>query len=207
MQTRRLGTSDLEITPIGVGAWAMGGGGWQFAWGAQDDDESVDAIHAALDKGINWIDTAAIYGLGHSEEVVGKALAGRSQKPLVFTKCGIVWDETREPRRTIEPASIRRELEQSLSRLKLDVIDLYQIHWPEPDDLIEAAWSMMAKLQQEGKVRYIGVSNFNVGQKKRPKAIAPIPSLQPPYSIISPEIEKEILPYTQANNIGVIVYS
>jgi aryl-alcohol dehydrogenase-like predicted oxidoreductase len=207
MQTKKLGASDLEITPIGVGAWAMGGGGWQFAWGAQDDKESVEAIHAALDKGINWIDTAAIYGLGHSEEVVARTLAGRSNKPLVFTKCGIVWNEKRENRRTIEPASIQKEVEQSLTRLKLDVIDLYQIHWPEPDSLIEAAWSMMAKLQQEGKVRHIGVSNFNVDQMKRAQAIAPITSLQPPYSIISPEIEKEILPYTQANNIGVIVYS
>jgi aryl-alcohol dehydrogenase-like predicted oxidoreductase len=207
MQTRRLGTSDLEITPIGVGAWAMGGGGWQFAWGAQDDDESVEAIHAALDQGINWIDTAAIYGLGHSEEVVGRALAGRPKKPLVFTKCGIVWDERRETRRSIEPESIRKEVEQSLHRLKLDAIDLYQIHWPEPDNLVEAAWTMMAKLQQAGKVRYIGVSNFNVDQMRRAQAIAPIASLQPPYSIISPEIENEILPFTQANNIGVIVYS
>jgi aryl-alcohol dehydrogenase-like predicted oxidoreductase len=207
MQKRRLGASDLEITPIGVGAWAMGGGGWQFAWGPQDDDESVEAIHAALDKGINWIDTAAIYGLGHSEEVVARALAGRSPKPLVFTKCGIVWNEKRENRRTIEPESIRKELEHSLRRLKLDVIDLYQIHWPEPDKLVEAAWTLMAKLKQEGKVRHIGVSNFNVDQMRRAHAIAPITSLQPPYSIISPEIEKEILPYTQANNIGVIVYS
>jgi aryl-alcohol dehydrogenase-like predicted oxidoreductase len=207
MQKRKLGASDLEITPIGVGAWAMGGGGWQFAWGAQDDNESINAIHAALDKGINWIDTAAIYGLGHSEEVVGRAIAGRSQKPLVFTKCGIVWDERRETRRTIEPESIRKEVEQSLSRLKLDVIDLYQIHWPEPDNLIEAAWTMMAKLRQEGKVRYIGVSNFNMDQMRRAQAIVPITSLQPPYSIISPEIGKEILPYAQANHIGVIVYS
>jgi len=207
MQKKRLGASDLEITPLGVGAWAMGGAGWQFAWGAQDDDESVDAIHAALDRGINWIDTAAIYGLGHSEEVVGRALAGRSNKPLVFTKCGIVWNEKRENRRTIEPESIRREVEQSLSRLKMDVIDLYQIHWPEPDQQVEAAWTMMAKLQQEGKVRHIGVSNFNVDQMRRAQAIAPITSLQPPYSIISPEIEQEILPYTQANNIGVIIYS
>jgi aryl-alcohol dehydrogenase-like predicted oxidoreductase len=207
MQTRRLGASDLQITPIGVGAWAMGGGGWQFAWGAQDDDESIAAIHAALDKGINWIDTAAIYGLGHSEEVVGKALAGRSGKPLVFTKCGIVWDERREPNRTIQPESIRKEVEQSLRRLQVDVIDLYQIHWPEPDNLVEAAWTTMAQLQQEGKVRYIGVSNFNVDQMRRAQAIAPITSLQPPYSMISPEIEKEILPFTQANNIGVIVYS
>jgi aryl-alcohol dehydrogenase-like predicted oxidoreductase len=207
MQKRKLGSSDLEITPIGVGAWAMGGGGWQFAWGAQDDDESVDAIHAALDHGINWIDTAAVYGLGHSEEVVGRALAGRSKKPLVFTKCGIVWDERRETRRSLEPESIRKEVEQSLSRLKMDVIDLYQIHWPDPDSLVEAAWKMMAKLQQAGKVRYIGVSNFNVDQMRRAQAIAPITSLQPPYSIISPEIEKEILPFTQANHIGVIVYS
>ena len=207
MLKRKLGASDLEISPIGVGAWAMGGGGWQFAWGAQDDNQSVEAIHAALDKGINWIDTAAIYGLGHSEEVVGRALAGRSNKPLVFTKCGIVWNEKRENRRTIEPESIRREVEQSLSRLKMDVIDLYQIHWPEPDQQVEAAWTMMAKLQQEGKVRHIGVSNFNVDQMRRAQAIAPITSLQPPYSIISPEIEQEILPYTQANNIGVIIYS
>jgi aryl-alcohol dehydrogenase-like predicted oxidoreductase len=207
MQTKKLGASDLEITPLGVGAWAMGGGGWQFAWGAQDDDESIAAIHAALDKGINWIDTAAIYGLGHSEEVVGRALQGRSNKPLVFTKCGIVWDQRREPSRTIQPESIRKEVEQSLERLKLDVIDLYQIHWPEPDNLVEAAWTMMAKLKEQGKVRYIGVSNFNVDQMRRAQAIAPITSLQPPYSIISPDIEKEILPYAQSNNIGVIVYS
>ncbi|HEX5228864.1 MAG TPA: aldo/keto reductase [Bryobacteraceae bacterium] len=207
MQKRKLGRSDLEITPIGVGAWAMGGGGWQFAWGAQDDNESIAAIHRALDLGINWIDTAAIYGLGHSEEVVARAIAGRSPKPLVFTKCGIVWDEERVGRRTIEPESIRKELEQSLKRLKLDVIDLYQIHWPEPDNLIEAAWTTMAELKSEGKVRHIGVSNFNADQMRRAQAIAPITSLQPPYSIISPDIEKEILPYAQANDIGVIIYS
>jgi aryl-alcohol dehydrogenase-like predicted oxidoreductase len=207
MQKRRLGASDLEITPLGVGAWAMGGGGLQFSWGAQDDNESIAAIHAALDKGINWIDTAAIYGLGHSEEVVARALHGRSNNPLVFTKCGIVWDERREPTRTIEPESIRKEVEQSLARLKLDVIDLYQIHWPQPDTFIEAAWTMMAKLKEQGKVRHIGVSNFTVAQMQRAHAIAPITSLQPPYSIISPEIEKEILPYTLANNIGVIGYS
>jgi len=185
----------------------MGGGDWQFGWGPQDDDESIAAIHAALDKGINWIDTAAIYGLGHSEEVVARALAGRSNKPLVFTKCGIVWDERREAKRTIEPESIRIELEQSLRRLKLDVIDLYQVHWPDPDNLVEAAWTMMAKLKDQGKVRHIGVSNFNVKQMQRAQAIAPITSLQPPYSIISPDIEKEILPYALENNIGVIVYS
>lgn len=207
MQKKKLGASDLEITPIGVGAWAMGGGGWQFAWGAQDDDESIAAIHAALDKGINWIDTAAIYGLGHSEEVVARALQGRSNKPLVFTKCGIVWNEKRETSRTIQPESIRKEVEQSLQRLKVDVIDLYQIHWPDPDDLIEAAWTMLAKLKEQGKVRHIGVSNFNVRQMQRAHAIAPITSLQPPYSLLAPEIEKEILPYTLASNIGVIVYS
>ena len=162
MQKRRLGTSDLEITPIGVGAWAIGGAGWQFGWGAQDDNESIAAIHAALDKGINWIDTAAIYGLGHSEEVVARALQGRTKKPLVFTKCGIVWDERRETKRSIEPDSIRKEVEQSLLRLKVDVIDLYQIHWPEPDNLVEAAWTMMAQLKEQGIVRHIGVSNFNV---------------------------------------------
>jgi len=207
MQKRKLGNSDLEITPVGIGAWAMGGGDWQFAWGAQDDQDSIAAIHAAVDKGLNWIDTAAIYGLGHSEEVVARALAGRSNRPLVFTKCGIVWNERRENVRTIEPQSIQRELEQSLRRLKTDVIDLYQIHWPEPDHLVEAAWTAMAKFREQGKVRYIGVSNFNVDQMRRAQAIAPVTSLQPPYSIISPEIEKEILPYTQANNIGVIVYS
>ena len=207
MQKKKLGASDLEITPIGVGAWAMGGGGWQFAWGAQDDEESIAAIHAALDKGINWIDTAAIYGLGHSEEVVARALQGRSNKPLVFTKCGIVWNEKRETSRTLQPESIRKEVEQSLQRLKLDVIDLYQIHWPEPDDLVEAAWTMLAKLKEQGKVRHIGVSNFNVRQMQRAHAIAPITSLQPPYSLLAPEIEKEILPYSLANNIGVIIYS
>jgi aryl-alcohol dehydrogenase-like predicted oxidoreductase len=207
MQTHRLGASDLEITLLGVGAWAMGGNGWQFGWGPQEDDESIAAIQAALDRGINWIDTAAIYGLGHSEEVVARAVKGRSAKPYVFTKCGIVWNERRETSRTINPDSIRRELDASLRRLQVDTIDLYQIHWPEPDREVEAAWSMLAKLRQEGKVRHIGVSNFSVAQMQRAQAIAPITSLQPPYSIISPEIEQAILPYTQANNIGVIAYS
>jgi len=207
MQKKRLGTSDLAITPLGVGAWAMGGNGWQFGWGPQDDSESIAAIQAALDRGINWIDTAAIYGLGHSEEVVARALEGRSPKPYVFTKCGIVWNEKREASRTINPDSIRREVEASLQRLKTDVIDLYQIHWPDPDREIEAAWTMMAGLKEEGKVRYIGVSNFNAAQMQRAQAIAPITSLQPPYSIISPEIEQSILPYAQANDIGVIAYS
>jgi aryl-alcohol dehydrogenase-like predicted oxidoreductase len=207
MQTKRLGTSDLELTPIGIGAWAMGGGGWAFAWGPQDDDESIAAIHAALDAGLNWIDTAAVYGLGHSEEVVARALRGRSHKPFVFTKCARVWNENREIGKSLKADSIRRELEASLRRLQLDTIDLYQIHWPEPDEDLEEGWGAMAQLQKEGKVRWIGVSNFNAGQLRRAQAIAPIASLQPPYSIISPEIEESLLPYAQANNIGVIVYS
>jgi aryl-alcohol dehydrogenase-like predicted oxidoreductase len=207
MQTKRLGTSDLEITPIGIGAWAMGGGGWAFAWGPQDDDESIAAIHAALDAGLNWIDTAAVYGLGHSEEVVARALKGRSHKPLVFTKCARVWNEKREIGKSLKADSIRRELEASLRRLQVDTIDLYQMHWPEPDEDLEEGWGAMAQLQKEGKVRWIGVSNFNAAQLRRAQAIAPITSLQPPYSVISPEIEETVLPYTLANHIGVIVYS
>jgi aryl-alcohol dehydrogenase-like predicted oxidoreductase len=207
MQTKQLGNSDMHLTPIGIGAWAMGGGGWAFAWGPQDDDESVAAIHAALDAGLNWIDTAAVYGLGHSEEVVARALKGRSRKPLVFTKCERVWNERREIGKSLKADSIRREVEASLRRLQLDTIDLYQIHWPEPDEDIEEGWTAMAQLQREGKVRWIGVSNFNVDQLRRARAIAPITSLQPPYSIVSPEIEEAVLPYTQANGIGVIVYS
>jgi len=207
MQTRRLGNSDLEITSIGIGAWAMGGGGWAFAWGPQDDQESIAAIHAALDRGLNWIDTAAVYGLGHSEEVVARALEGRLQKPYVFTKCERLWNDCGEIVKSLKEPSIRKEVEASLRRLKVDVIDLYQIHWPEPDEEVEEGWSTLAKLKHEGKVRHIGVSNFNVNQMKRAQAIAPITSLQPPYSLISPEIEEAVLPYTQANNIGVIVYS
>src|ERR1700680_4655540 len=207
MQTKRLGNSDLEITPLGIGAWAMGGSGWAFSWGPQDDQESIDAIHAALDRGINWIDTAAVYGLGHSEEVVARALEGRSSKPYVFTKCERVWNERGEIAKSLKESSIRQEAEASLRRLKVDVIDLYQIHWPEPDEDIEEGWTAMAKLKREGKVRYIGVSNFNADQMKRAQAIAPITSLQPPYSLISPEIEESIVPCAQANNIGVIVYS
>src|SRR5690349_3227035 len=207
MQKQRLGNSDMELTPVGVGAWAMGGGGWAFAWGAQDDNESIAAIHEALDRGVNWIDTAAVYGLGHSEEVVARALQGRSKRPYVFTKCERTWNEKREIGKSLKRDSIRRECEASLRRLKVDVIDLYQIHWPEPDEDIEEGWSAMAELQREGKARWIGVSNFNVEQLRRAQVIAPITSLQPPYSIISPEIEQSILSYTQANNIGVISYS
>lgn len=197
----------MQLTPIGIGAWAIGGGGWAFGWGPQDDNESVDAMKAALDQGVNWIDTAAIYGLGHSEEVVARALEGRAKKPYVFTKCERVWNENREIGKSLKADSIRREVEASLSRLKLDVIDLYQIHWPEPDEDIEEGWTEMAKLKEQGKVRNIGVSNFNADQMKRAQAIAPITSLQPPYSLLSPEIEESILPYAAQNNIGVIVYS
>src|SRR5205823_6341017 len=186
MQTRQLGTSDLRITPIGIGAWAMGGGGWAFAWGPQDDKDSVAAIHAALDRGINWIDTAAVYGLGHSEEVVAKALEGRARRPYVFTKCERVWNEKGEISGSLKRDSIRRECEASLRRLRADVIDLYQIHWPEPYQDIEEGWSTLAELRQEGKVRWIGVSNFKAAQLARAQAIAPITSLQPPYSILQP---------------------
>jgi aryl-alcohol dehydrogenase-like predicted oxidoreductase len=207
MQTRQLGNSDLKITPLGVGAWAMGGGGWAFAWGAQDDNESIGAIHAALDRGINWIDTAAVYGLGHSEEVVARALKGRSNRPYLFTKCERIWGEDRQIGKSLKRASILQECENSLRRLEIDVIDLYQIHWPEPDEDIEEGWSALAELKRQGKIRWAGVSNFNASQLARAQAIAPITSLQPPYSIIQPEIENDALPYCAKNNIGAIVYS
>lgn len=207
MQTRQLGNSDLQITPLGVGAWAMGGAGWAFSWGAQDDNASIGAIHAALDKGINWIDTAPVYGLGHSEEVVGRALRGRSNRPYVFTKCERRWSEDRVIYKSLKRDSILRECDDSLKRLGIDVIDLYQIHWPEPDEDIEEGWGACAALQKAGKVRWIGFCNFNVRQMERAAAIAPVTSLQPPYSIISPEIEDGILPHCGANGIGVIVYS
>jgi aryl-alcohol dehydrogenase-like predicted oxidoreductase len=207
MEKKRLGNSDMELTPVGVGAWAMGGSGWAFAWGPQDDDESIAAIHEALDRGVNWIDTAAVYGLGHSEEVVARALQGRSNRPYVFTKCERNWNENREIYKSLKADSIRRECEASLRRLKVDVIDLYQIHWPEPDEDVEEGWTTLAKLKEEGKVRWIGVSNFNAQQLERCRKIAPITSLQPPYSAISPEIEAEVLPYCQQHGIGVIVYS
>jgi len=184
----------LRITPIGVGAWAMGGGDWAFAWGPQEDRQSIAAIHAALDASINWIDTAAIYGLGHSEEVVGKAIAGRAHRPYVFTKCGLVWDEKRQISRSLKAASVRREVEASLRRLKMDFIDLYQIHWPDPEPEIEEGWQTLAQLRKEGKVRHIGVSNFNVAQMKRAQGIAPITSLQPPYNIVTSDIEKRFSP-------------
>ena len=195
MNTKQLGNSDLHITPIGFGAWAIGGSGWEFAWGGQDDSDSIAAIHEALDAGINWIDTAAVYGLGHSEEVVGRALEGVSNRPYVFTKCSMVWDEQRQIGHSLKADSIRRECEASLRRLRVDAIDLYQIHWPDPDEDIEEGWATMAKLKEEGKVRHIGVSNFNVAQMQRAHAIAPITSLQPRYSLIHREAEEEILPF------------
>jgi aryl-alcohol dehydrogenase-like predicted oxidoreductase len=207
MQTKPLGNSDLHITPIGFGAWAIGGGGWTFGWGAQDDQDSVEAIHKALDLGVNWIDTAAIYGLGHSETVVAKALKGRSEQPYVFTKCSMIWNNEGEISRSLKADSLRAEVEASLSRLEIDAIDLYQIHWPNPDTDVEEGWSTLAKLKEEGKVRYIGVSNFNVEQLKRAQAINPVTSLQPPYSLVNRAVEVEILPFCQKNNIGVIVYS
>jgi aryl-alcohol dehydrogenase-like predicted oxidoreductase len=207
MRTRRLGNSDLDITPLGFGAWALGGGGWAFAWGPQDDDDSVAAIRTAVDAGVNWIDTAAVYGLGHSEEVVGRAVAGMSKRPYVFTKCARVWDEHGQIGKSLKADSIRRECEASLKRLNLDVIDLYQMHWPEPDEDIEEGWAAMAQLQKEGKVRWIGVSNFTVAQMERAQAVAPITSLQPPYSMLVRGIEDEVLPYCREQNIGVLVYS
>lgn len=207
MQTKQLGNSDLHITPIGFGAWAIGGNDWAFGWGAQDDQDSIEAIQRSLDLGVNWIDTAAIYGLGHSEEVVAKALKGRTERPYIFTKCSLIWNERRETGSSLKPDSLRREVEGSLKRLEVEAIDLYQIHWPNPDAEIEEGWSTLAQLKQEGKVRYIGVSNFNVEQLKRAEAIAPVTSLQPPYSLVNPAVEKEILPFCKEHNIGVIVYS
>ena len=207
MKTRQLGNTDMQITPIGFGTWAIGGGGYQFGWGPQDDEQSIAAIHHALDLGINWIDTAAVYGLGHAEEIVGRALKNRTERPYVFTKCSRVWNDNGEISGNLKAQSIRRECEASLRRLQTEVIDLYQMHWPNPEQDIEEGWEAMAKLQQEGKVRYIGVSNFNVSQMQRIIKIAPISSLQPPFSLIHREVEQEILPFCQEHHIGVIVYS
>ena len=210
MQTRRLGNSDLNITPVGYGAWAIGGGGWQFAWGAQDDNDSIAAIHRALELGVNWIDTAAVYGLGHSEEAVARALKTWSgAKPYVFTKCGLRWDAQGNVQKILHADSICREVEDSLRRLAVDTIDLYQIHWPpDPDGPeLEEGWSILAALQRQGKVRWIGVSNFDVKQMRRAQSIAPITSLQPPYSLINRSVEEDILPYCLREGIGVIVYS
>ena len=208
MNTKTLGNSDLDITRIGFGAWAIGGD-WQFGWGAQEDNDSIAAIHRALELGINWIDTAAVYGLGHSEEVVAKALrVWKGTRPFVFTKCGMVWDDAGKVDYSLKAASIRRECEQSLRRLGVDVIDLYQAHWPA-DDIEETleGWAEMARLQQEGKVRWIGASNFSREELEKAGQIAPVTSLQPPYSLIKRDIEAEMLPSCQQQNVGVIVYS
>ena len=207
MQTRRLGSSDLEITPLGFGSWATGGGNWEFAWGPQDDGESVAAIRRALDLGVNWIDTAAVYGLGHSEEVVARALRGRARKPYLFTKCSLVWGPDRRVGSSLRADSIRKECEASLRRLETDRIDLYQIHWPDPEAEVEEGWGTLARLREEGKVRWIGVSNFSVSQLRRVQEIAPVTSLQPPYSAIRTATEQELLPFCQEQGIGVIVYS
>jgi len=197
----------MDITALGFGAWAIGGSNWEYAWGQQDDSDSIAAIHRTLELGINWIDTAAAYGLGHSEEVVATALKGRANKPYVFTKCSILWDERGKLGNSLKASSIRREVEDSLRRLQVDVIDLYQIHWPNPDEEVEEGWQTLADLTGEGKVRHIGVSNFDVSQLRRAQAIAPVASLQPPYSLVKPEVEAEILPFCAEQNIGVIVYS
>ena len=215
MTLRQLGQSDLRITPIGIGAWAIGGGQWEFAWGPQDDSKSIAAIQAGLDRGMNWIDTAAVYGLGHSETVVGRAIHTLRPRPYVFTKCSLVWDAAGRISHNLQAASIRAEAEASLKRLKLDAIDLYQIHWParqgNPESAspgsIEEAVGALAKLQAEGKIRHIGVSNFNARQMERALEVAPITSLQPPYSLLATEVESSTLPFAWRHEIGVIVYS
>jgi len=210
LQTRRLGTTDLHITAIGFGAWAIGGGDWQFGWGDQEDAQSIAAIRRALEGGVNWIDTAAVYGFGRSEEVVAKALDGVTDRPYVFTKCGLVPSGKNDgsPVENISRASIVAECEASLKRLRVDAIDLYQIHWPTDEIAdIDEAWAAMDELKQSGKVRNIGVSNFNVEELKRAERLAPVASLQPPYSLVKRRVEKEILPYCREQNIGVIAYS
>jgi aryl-alcohol dehydrogenase-like predicted oxidoreductase len=207
VQTRKLGYSDLNLTTVGLGTWAIGGE-WQWGWGPQDDEESITAIQRALDLGINWIDTAPAYGVGHSEEIVGKAIAGRRDQITIATKCGMVWDEgSTTVYRSLKAASVRREVEDSLRRLNVDGIDLYQIHWPIPDEDIEEAWGAIADMIGEGKVRYAGASNFSVAQLKRVQAIHPVASLQPPYSMLRRDVEQELLPYCAANDIGVVAYS
>ncbi|PKO15552.1 aldo/keto reductase [candidate division BRC1 bacterium HGW-BRC1-1] len=209
MEKRKLGNSDMHITPVGYGAWATGGGGWAFSWGEQDDKDSIAAIRRALEMGMNWIDTAAVYGLGHSEEVVARALEGipAADRPYVFTKCEMVWDKEGNVTGNLKADSIRRECEDSLRRLKIDTIDLYQIHWPNPEEDIEEGWSTVVELQKAGKVRWIGVSNFNAEQMKRAQKIAPITSLQPPYSMMRRAIEESTLPHALETGVGVIVYS
>ena len=207
MKTRKLGFAGINITKVGLGTWAIGGGGWKFAWGPQDDKKSIDTILRALELGINWIDTASAYGLGHSEEIVGKALEGFKELPFIATKCGRRWDRNGNMYARLKRDSIRKEVDDSLKRLKVDVIDLYQIHWPEPDEDIEEAWETITDFIEDGLIHYSGVSNFSVEQIKRIMNIHPVASLQPPYSILKRDIEDEILPFCKKHNIGVIVYS
>ena len=207
MKTRKLGWTGVELTTVGLGTWAHGGGDWRFGWGPQDDELSVQTIFAALDAGVNWIDCAAVYGLGHAEEVLGRALKNMRHRPFIATKCSLVWDEKRNISSCLKKQSVKTECEASLRRLGVDVIDLYQIHWPAPENEIEEGWAAVAELVREGKVRYGGVSNFNVPQMERIRAIHPIASLQPPYSLLRRDIEKEILPYCAQHQIGVIAYS
>jgi len=206
MQRRQLGYTDLQLTTVGLGTWAMGGP-WQFGWGPQDDSEAIAAILEAIERGVNWLDTAPVYGLGHSEELVGKALKQTSEKPLIATKCGLLWNDKREKVSCLKSQSIRQECHASLKRLGVEVIDLYQIHRPEPAEDVEQAWEEMAKLAEEGKVRYTGVSNFNVEQIEHIQKIAPVASLQPPYNMLHREVEDELLGYCAENKIGVVVYS
>jgi aryl-alcohol dehydrogenase-like predicted oxidoreductase len=207
MQTRKLGYSDLHLTTVGLGTWAIGGE-WQWGWGPQDDAESIAAIQRALDLGINWIDTAPAYGVGHSEEIVGRAIAGRREQVVIATKCSLVWDEgSTTTYARLKAGSVRCEAEDSLRRLNVDVIDLYQIHWPRPDEDVEEAWGAIADMIGEGKIRYAGVSNFSVAQLERVQAIHPVASLQPPYSMLRHDVEQELLPYCAANDIGVVAYS
>jgi aryl-alcohol dehydrogenase-like predicted oxidoreductase len=207
LATTELGDTGLRISRVGFGAWAIGGAGWDWGWGAQDDGESIAAVHRALELGVNWIDTAAQYGFGRSEEVVGRALAGLDEQPFVFTKAGQVEGPGRTTVQTLRRDSIRREAEVSLARLGIDAIDLYQIHWPSPDAEIEEGWATFAELKQEGLVRHIGVSNFGIEQLRRAQAIAPVEVLQSSYSLIGREVEDEILPFAERERIGVIVYS
>ena len=206
MKTRTLGIQGPNLTVIGFGAWAIGGS-WEFGWGAVDDKESIKAIHRGLDLGINWIDTAAVYGLGHSEEVVAQALRGIRDEVFVATKCGMVWNEKGNVTKSLKPKSIRKEIEDSLRRLQTDHVDLYQFHWPDVETPIEDSWNVMAELKREGKVRYIGVSNFSVEDLERCRTIASVQSLQPPYNILNREFEQELLPYCQTHGIGVVAYS
>jgi aryl-alcohol dehydrogenase-like predicted oxidoreductase len=207
LRTTRLGQTGLEITRVGLGAWAIGGGGWEFGWGPQEDDESIAAIHRALDLGVNWIDTAAAYGFGRSEQVVGRALEERDDKPYVFTKCSLLEGPDRKVEHSLKRDSVLREAHASLSRLGVDAIDLYQIHWPMPVQDIQEGWSALAELKQEGLVHHIGVSNFSVGQLRRVQQIAPVETLQPQYSLVERDAEAELLPYVGREGIGVIVYS